>query len=63
LIRAVHNMLYKALISFYTFNYIIDKPVDDRNLRLQEYDSELFESKAPYQFIIEVIMFLGRTNW
>ena len=37
-------------------------PVDDRNQRLSEYDSEFFDSKPPYEYFIEIIMFAGRTK-
>ena len=36
-------------------------PEDDRNIRLTEFDKELFILKAPYRMIIGISMFTGRT--
>jgi phenylpyruvate tautomerase PptA (4-oxalocrotonate tautomerase family) len=35
---------------------------DDRNIRILEYKPELFQMKAPYEIIIEVTMFSGRSK-
>jgi 4-oxalocrotonate tautomerase family enzyme len=35
---------------------------DDRNIRISEYDPELFRMKAPYEILIEITMFEGRTR-
>jgi len=37
-------------------------PTDDRNIRILEYDSELFLMKNPYEILIEITMFQGRTT-
>jgi 4-oxalocrotonate tautomerase family enzyme len=37
-------------------------PTDDRNIRLSEYEVEFFDSKPPYEYFIEIIMFEGRTK-
>lgn len=37
-------------------------PTDDRNVRLIEYQSELFQMKPPYEILIEISMFIGRTK-
>jgi 4-oxalocrotonate tautomerase family enzyme len=35
---------------------------DDRNMRLIEYKKGFFSMKKPYEIIIEITMFLGRTH-
>jgi len=37
-------------------------PPDDRNIRLFEYQADLFQMKPPYEVIIEITMFAGRTK-
>lgn len=37
-------------------------PVEDRNIRLSDYDAEFFDTKPPYEYFIEIIMFAGRTK-
>jgi 4-oxalocrotonate tautomerase family enzyme len=37
-------------------------PPDDRNVRVVEYDPELFTMKSPYRLLIEISMFSGRTR-
>jgi phenylpyruvate tautomerase PptA (4-oxalocrotonate tautomerase family) len=37
-------------------------PADDRNIFITEYEPELFQMKLPYEILIEIIMFSGRTN-
>ena len=37
-------------------------PTDDKNIRLLDYDSDCFDSKPPYEYFIEIIMFTGRTE-
>lgn len=37
-------------------------PEDDKNMRLQEFDPELFDAKKPYEIFIEVSMFPGRSK-
>jgi 4-oxalocrotonate tautomerase family enzyme len=37
-------------------------PADDKNIRLTEYDKELFQMKPPYRLLIEISMFSGRSN-
>jgi len=37
-------------------------PADDRNQRLTEFDPAFFQSKPPYEYFIEIIMFAGRTK-
>lgn len=41
---------------------ILQLPDDDRNIRLMEYDSELFTMKPPYKYIINIDMFEGRSE-
>lgn len=36
-------------------------PEDDRNIRLIEYKPEFFTMKSPYEIIIEISLFKGRT--
>lgn len=37
-------------------------PSDDRNVRLIEYHPDLFQMKPPYEILIEISMFMGRTK-
>lgn len=37
-------------------------PNDDRNIRIIEYQPELFQMKPPYEMLIEISMFVGRTK-
>jgi len=41
---------------------VLQLPQDDRNIRLLEYESELFTMKPPYKYIIEISLFEGRTD-
>ena len=36
-------------------------PEDDRNIRLIEYEREFFSMKKPYEILIEISLFKGRT--
>ncbi|MPM06082.1 putative protein.1 [bioreactor metagenome] len=40
---------------------VLALPADDRNIRLIEYDQELFVMKEPYKYLIEITLFSGRT--
>jgi len=44
-----------------TVQQILNVPKDDKNIRLTEYDPELFLMKPPYTLIIEISMFSGRS--
>lgn len=37
-------------------------PKDDRNIRVIEYKKELFQMKDPYEILIEITLFSGRTK-
>jgi phenylpyruvate tautomerase PptA (4-oxalocrotonate tautomerase family) len=37
-------------------------PDDDRNIRITEYKKDLFGMKKPYEIIIEITLFSGRTK-
>ncbi|MDR0232524.1 MAG: tautomerase family protein [Dysgonamonadaceae bacterium] len=37
-------------------------PSNDRNIRLIEHKPEFFQMKPPYEILIEISMFLGRTK-
>jgi phenylpyruvate tautomerase PptA (4-oxalocrotonate tautomerase family) len=37
-------------------------PSDDRNVRLIEYQSDFFQMKSPFEILIEISMFAGRTK-
>lgn len=37
-------------------------PADDRNIRLIEYQPELFQMKQPYEILIGITLFAGRTK-
>ncbi len=41
---------------------VLQLPANDRNVRLMEYGSELFSTKPPYKYLIEIMMFAGRTK-
>jgi len=41
---------------------ILQLPSDDRNVRLIEYNPDLFLMKPPYEILIEISMFSGRTK-
>lgn len=41
---------------------ILQLPADDRNVRLIEYQPELFQMKSPYEILIEISLFTGRTK-
>ena len=36
-------------------------PVDDRNIRIMEYKPEFFSLKVPYEILVEITLFSGRT--
>jgi len=37
-------------------------PANDRNIRIIEYPAYLFQMRPPYEVLIEISMFLGRTK-
>jgi len=37
-------------------------PADDRNIRILEYETGMFQMKPPYEILIEICMFVGRTK-
>jgi phenylpyruvate tautomerase PptA (4-oxalocrotonate tautomerase family) len=37
-------------------------PPDDRNIRVIEYHPDMFQMKPPYEMLIEISMFVGRTK-
>ena len=37
-------------------------PNDDRNIRVMEYEEEFFTMNTPYEILIEITMFSGRTT-
>ncbi|MDR2966573.1 MAG: tautomerase family protein [Methanobacteriaceae archaeon] len=41
---------------------ILKLPSDDRNIFLMEYEEESFEMKDPYEYLIEIAMFFGRSD-
>jgi len=40
---------------------VLQLPTDDRNIRISEYRPEFFSMKAPYEILVEIILFSGRT--
>jgi phenylpyruvate tautomerase PptA (4-oxalocrotonate tautomerase family) len=48
--ESIHESMIKTLMI----------PIDDRNQRVLEYDLDFFDSKAPYEYFIEIVMFAGR---
>lgn len=41
---------------------VLQLPADDRNIRLMEYQPEFFQMKPPYEMLIEISLFTGRTK-
>ena len=41
---------------------ILKLPSNDRNIRLIEHKSDFFQMKPPYEILIEISMFAGRTK-
>jgi phenylpyruvate tautomerase PptA (4-oxalocrotonate tautomerase family) len=41
---------------------ILKLPSNDRNIRLIEYNTDFFQMKPPYEILIEISMFSGRTK-
>jgi phenylpyruvate tautomerase PptA (4-oxalocrotonate tautomerase family) len=41
---------------------VLKLPSDDRTIRLNEYQPEFFQMKPPYEILIEISMFIGRTK-
>jgi phenylpyruvate tautomerase PptA (4-oxalocrotonate tautomerase family) len=41
---------------------ILKLPSGDRNIRLTEYKPDFFQMKPPYEILIEISMFAGRTK-
>lgn len=41
---------------------VLQLPDNDRNIRLIEYKQEFFQMKSPYQILIEISLFKGRTT-
>lgn len=41
---------------------ILQLPSDDRNIRIIEYQQEYFTMKPPYELLIEISMFVGRSK-
>jgi 4-oxalocrotonate tautomerase family enzyme len=41
---------------------VLQLPTDDRNIRISEFDPAYIQSKPPYEYFIEIIMFAGRTK-
>jgi len=41
---------------------VLKLPSDDRNIFIREYERDLFEMKEPYEYLIEIAMFSGRTK-
>lgn len=41
---------------------VLQLPENDRNIRLLEYNPEYFSTKPPYEYIIEIMMFEGRSK-
>lgn len=37
-------------------------PSNDRNIRIAEYEQEMFQLKAPYEMLVEIAMFAGRSK-
>ncbi len=40
---------------------VLSLPADDRNIRLMEYENDLFVMKNPYRYLIEITLFSGRS--
>jgi phenylpyruvate tautomerase PptA (4-oxalocrotonate tautomerase family) len=56
---------FKRIFMDSVHEYMIETlmiPSDDKNIRLLDYDSDCFESKPPYEYFIEIIIFADRTK-
>ncbi|MFN8255946.1 MAG: tautomerase family protein [Bacteroidales bacterium] len=50
------NAVLKALVES------LKLPQNDQNIRIMEYEKDLFQMKPPYEILIEISMFEGRTK-
>lgn len=41
---------------------VLQLPADDRNIRIIEFHPDLFQMKPPYEILIEISLFIGRTK-
>lgn len=41
---------------------VLQLPADDRNIRLMEYEPDFFSAKPPYEYVVEILLFAGRTK-
>jgi phenylpyruvate tautomerase PptA (4-oxalocrotonate tautomerase family) len=41
---------------------VLELPDDDKNIRMQEYEKSNFIMKKPYEYLIEITLFEGRTE-
>lgn len=46
----------------YSVVEVLQLPNNDRNIRLIEYKHDFFQMKSPYQILIEISLFKGRTT-
>lgn len=55
-LSSLMNYTLEALIE------VLALPDDDRSIRVVEYEADLFSLKPPYEILIEIILFSGRTT-
>lgn len=52
----IRNSIMNAVVQ------TLQLPENDRNIRIIEHDTDLFTMKPPYEILIEINLFAGRTN-
>lgn len=64
LLKGKDHQSLKAMMSIIMDSVVevLQLSSDDRNIRLLEFEPGFFEMKSPYQVLIEICMFVGRTK-
>lgn len=60
--KEIHTLIKIRDIVMDAVVEILQLPSDDRNVRVIEYNPDLFQMKPPYEVLIEISMFAGRTK-
>lgn len=60
--RDIHSLKQMRDLVMDAVVEVLQLPFDDRNVRLIEYHPEMFQMKPPYEILIEISMFEGRTK-
>ncbi len=59
--RPHHQLTAIMDITITTIKEVLKLPADDTNIRLTEFDPAFFRMKQPYNIIIEISLFAGRS--